>query len=198
MTLALPTGPRGRLLALGLAGVLAASAWIGVVAPLLSWHAERAETLASRRLLADRMEAVAETLPELRSASAAGAAYGPAPRALLEGASDAVAGAALQSQLQDMAAQAGASLTSAELLPAEAAGAYRRVGLRLAVNGSWPTLVTLLQAIEQASPRMLVDDLQMQPAPSLSVGAARPLDASLVVLAFRTGEERPATLPVRR
>ena len=186
MSAALPTGPRGRVLALGLLAILLAALWLAVAAPLLAWHAERAETLDRRATLADRMESVAATLPRLRP-EAAGAPAAAAPRALLDGASDPVAGAALQGQLDTLAAAAGIALSSAELLPVEAAGAYRRVSLRLTGIGPWAALIRLLQTIDQASPRMIVDDLQILPAPSLAAGAAQPVAATLTVIAFRAG-----------
>jgi general secretion pathway protein M len=132
------------------------------------------------------MATVAETLPRIRQEAEAG---GGAPPALLEGASDSIAGASLQGQVQEMASRAGLTLASAELLPAEAAGRYRRVSLRLSVSGSWPALVGLLQALEEGTPRMLVDELQVQNAPSIAPGAGRPVSASLTVLAFRAGGE---------
>lgn len=130
------------------------------------------------------MIAVAATLPRVREEAQSG---NEAPPSLLEGASDPVAGAALQSQVQAMTSRAGAALASAELLPAEAAGRYRRIALRVAVNGSWPAIVALLRAVEEATPRMLVDELQVRDAPSIAPGSGRPVAASLTVVAFRAG-----------
>lgn len=182
----LPTGARGRALALALLAVLAGVLWLVIAVPLLDWHAQRTEALDRKLAIASRMEAVADALPRLRR-EAAGAASDPGPRALLEGASDSLAAAALQSQLDALAGKSGVALSSAEVLPVEAAGAYRRVSLRLTGAGPWPALVGLLQAIDEASPRMVVDDLQLQPAPSIAAGAAQPLAATFTVIAFRPG-----------
>ncbi len=65
------------------------------------------------------MTALVATLPELQRQSSG--EHAPAA-ALLEGASDAVAGAALQSTVQRMATTAGAELNSMEMLPAEQRG----------------------------------------------------------------------------
>ncbi len=187
MVVALPTGPRGRLLALGIALLLAAAVWAVLVDPLLGWHARLVGAVENRGAVARRMAAVAETLPELRRQAAAGAEQ-PVAAALLEGATDALAGAALQVRVRELAAQAEASLTSSETLPAEAAGGFRRIGVRVSVTGTWPVLVRLLREVGQASPGMLVDDVQMQAAPSLVSGAARPLAVTLTVLAFRAAD----------
>lgn len=188
MATTLPTGPRGRVVAVGLSLAVLCVAWLAAVAPLLAWHADRAELLEQRRVLVQRMERAAGTLPQLRQTAAGGAAS-PAPRALLEGASDALAGAALQGQFESLAANAGLSLTSAELLPAEAAGAYRRISLRLVLSGPWPSIVRLLETVDQTSPRMLVDDIQLQVATSVAAGTAQPIAATFTVIAFRSGPQ---------
>lgn len=172
--------------------LLAGAVWAAVVEPLLDWHARLASAALNRGAVAERMAAVADTLPELRHQAAAGAGQ-PITTTLLEGATDALAGAALQVRVRELATQAGASLTSSETLPAEAAGAFRRIGVRVAVTGAWPVLVRLLRDLEQASPGMLVDDLQVQAAASLATVAARPLIATLTVLAFRAADARGAT-----
>ncbi|MBV9786341.1 MAG: general secretion pathway protein GspM [Acidisphaera sp.] len=187
MSAALPTGLRGRLLALGLTLALLGGLWVGVVAPLVAWHAERAEALAERGALARRMAVLAQTLPALERQQQATKASGPAPSAVLSGATDAVAGAALQGQVQDMATTAGAALTSAETLPSEPAGAYRRIGLRVSINAQWPVLVRLLTAVEQATPRMLIDDVQLHSSVVLIRAAMLPLDATFTVYALRPG-----------
>ena len=187
MMATLPTGPRGRAVALALAGIAAALVWLGAAAPLLDWHRARAGRLMQRQTLAAHMEAVADTLPQLRR-RAASVAAGPAVGALLEGPTDAVAAASLQGQLERLAGQAGVTLSSTELLPVEAAQDYRRVRLRLTVSGGWPAFVKLLQEIDQATPRMLVDDLQLQPVVSVSSAPGQALGATLTVVAFRPKE----------
>ena len=186
MAAALPTGPRGRLLALGLTAMAAAVLWLGVIEPALAWHAERAELVERRGALVRRMEALSDTLPALR-ARVAVATSGTAATTLLEGGSDAVVGAALQARVQDLAAGAGATLASAEGLPVEQLGGYRRIALRVTLTAPWPALVALLGALDAASPRMLVDDLQLRPAPAMQA-TDRPLGATLTVLTFRAAE----------
>jgi general secretion pathway protein M len=187
MNLALPTGRRGRLLALGLTFLVLALVWLVLVSPLARLYADRAEALDQQRIIAHRMALVAGELPDLQRQATAAAGSGPAQNALLEGGSDAIAGAALQERVQDMAASAGARLSSAEMLPAAQAGAYRRIGLRVACSAPWPVLVRLLQAVEQATPRMLVDDLKVH-GPRIQLQAAEPpLAAELTIFAFRAG-----------
>jgi len=186
MATSLPNGRRGQVLASALTLAIAAAIWTGVVAPLLGWHAEQAQRLEQRRALAHRMVDLAETLPALQAQSADRDAAGPAPSAVLAGETDAVAGATLQLLVQQMATATGTTLSSVEVLPAEAVGSYRRIGLHVSLSAPWPMLVHLLQSVEQATPPMLVDDLRLRGSPMANM--ALPMDASFTVLAFRDGK----------
>ena len=183
MSGSLPDGRRGQLLALTLALAVAAAIWVGVVAPLLAWHSAQANYVVQRSVLAHRMMQLVEELPALQAQATARNLTGPAPSAMLSGNSDAVAGAALQQLVQQLATTAGTPLASVEVMPAEAVGNYRRIGLHLALSAPWPVLVHLLQSVEQATPVMLIDDLRLRGAPLGNT--ALPMDASFTVLAFR-------------
>jgi general secretion pathway protein M len=179
---ALPEGWRGRLLALVLTLTVLAALCVACVQPLIDWHTARADALEQRRALLQRMITLAARLPELRSQSSG--EHAPVA-ALLEGASDAIAGAALQSAVQGMATTAGAELNSMEMLPAEQRGSYRRIGLRVATAAQWPVLIEMFSAIGQRSPRMLVDDVQLRAPPVELRQANSPITASFTVVAFR-------------
>lgn len=186
----LPTGRPGQALAVALLLAVAALAWSSVAAPLTDLYASRAESLAQRTVLARRMAQAAADLPALQQASSRFVAAGPPPAALLSGASDAVAGATLQQLVQDMAARAGATLSSSETLPAEQAGAYRRIAVRVALSAPWPVLVGLLRSIAEASPGMLVDDMQLHGTRQIEGAGEFPMDASLTVLGFRAADAK--------
>jgi len=189
-SLPLPTGRPGQALAVALLLAVAALAWSSVAAPLTDLYASRAESLAQRTVLARRMAQAAADLPALQQASSRFVAAGPPPAALLSGASDAVAGATLQQLAQDMAARAGATLSSSETLPAEQAGAYRRIAVRVALSAPWPVLVSLLRSIAEASPGMLVDDMQLHGTRQIEGTGELPMDASLTVLGFRAADAK--------
>lgn len=179
---ALPTGRPGRLLAAGITLIAIVLVWFAAAAPLLRLFAENAETLAQRRMLYSRMANLADRLPALQAQAAPAIV---APVQVIDGGTDAVAGAALQQNVQEMAVRAGATLSSTEALPAVPVPGYRRVGLRVSLNAPWPVLIRLLQAIEQSNPRMLVDDLQVHGVRMLTPPADPPLDAGFTILAFR-------------
>ena len=193
----LPEGRRGQVVALGLVAAVFGLLWVALVSPLLGWYAARAEHLAERRAVLTHMAGVAASLPSLRQAAGAAGAGRPLPATLLAGASDAMAGAALQGMVQDMAATAGANLASTEVLPGQQEGAFRRIGLRVTLSGNWAVLVAMLRAVEGSGFRLLVDDLQLHATARERSGgpqaAPASIEASFVVLGFRPGRESAPT-----
>ena len=184
----LPTGRRGQLLAVGLTVICIAALWVAIVSPLLSWYETRAQELDDRRLVAARMTRIAQSVPDLLRQAAALRAAAPAGRDLaLEAPSDAVAGARLQQRMQDLASAAGITLSSIETLPAQQQGGYRRISLRVTCSASLPVLVGLLQKLEVSSPRMLIDDLDLDASPDLNRPDGIAIGANFTVIAFRPG-----------
>lgn len=184
-TSALPTGRPGRILALGIAVAIPAVLWLGVGAPLVQWHAERGAALGERRELARHMEDLMAEIPELqRRATQEPSAVG--ADSLLAGDSDAIAAAALQEKVQAIAADTGATISSAEIVPAQESGSYRRIGLRIAVYARvWSSLVRLLQGMEQATPKMLIGEMELRAMPTRAADVDTPISATLTVLAYR-------------
>ena len=185
MTISLPTGRTGQSLALGLPILALAALWLGVAMPLIEWHGDRTASLIRLSALADRMEALAAAVPALREQAATTAGTG--EPALLDGDSDSTASASLQERLQAMFLQAGVQLNSVETVPGEAAGTFRRIRLRVSFNASWPVLVALLKDLQLATPMLLVDELQVQPALHRISTAPGTFDVSCSVFAFRSG-----------
>jgi general secretion pathway protein M len=184
----LPTGRRGQLLAVGLTVICLAALWVAIVSPLMSWYQARALDLDDRRLVAARMARISQTVPVLLRQAAALHAAAPAGHAIaLEAPSDAVAGARLQQRIEDLATAAGITLSSIETLPAQQQGGYRRISLRVTCSASLPVLVALLQKLEVSSPRMLIDDLDLDASPDLNRPDGIVIGANFTVIAFRLG-----------
>jgi general secretion pathway protein M len=161
--------------------------WLGVAMPLIEWHADRTASLMRLSALANRMEALAAAVPALRQQAASVVTSGTGEPALLEGDSDSTASASLQERLQAMFLQAGVQLNSVETVPGEEAGTFRRIRLRVSFNASWPILVALLKDLQLATPMLLVDELQVQPALHRISTAPGTFDVSCSVFAFRSG-----------
>ncbi len=185
MTGTLPTGRQGQMLALGITMIFLAIAWFAVAAPAIGLYQDRADKLHQREALVAHMEALAATLPALRQQASSREDDAPPAIITIEGGSDAVAAATLQNAVQEMATSAGASLSSIEIAPADTVGAYRRVGIKLSLNAPWPVLVALLKSIEESSPPMLVDDLEIHASPIPKPDAKQQLDTAFTVYGFR-------------
>jgi Tfp pilus assembly protein PilO len=189
----MPTGRRGQLLALSLLFVALGGVYLLVVSPLLGLYAERAAVLEDRRMLVPRLRAAADELPTLRSQVEQLRAAAGTRKITLEGASDAIASATLQSRIEELATSAGATIGSTESLPAEARSGYRRIGLRYVLSGSYETLVKFLAKLESATPPLVIDNLHIHGVLRRpGTPAAAGLDAGLDVYAYRDGEKSVA------
>src|SRR5262249_43645453 len=191
-----PTRPRGRILALSLLCLALGGVYLLVGVPLMELYADRAAVLENRRVLLPRLQAAAEELPDLHARVEQLRAAAGSRKITLEGASDAIAAASLQSRIEELAASAGATIGSTESLPAEARGGYRRIGLRYVMSGQYETLVRFLHKLEAATPPLVIDNLHIhgvlrRPGTPAAVG----LDAGLDVYGYRDGEKSVAAKP---
>jgi general secretion pathway protein M len=192
----LPRGLAGRLLAVALTLVIAGAAYVLVAAPLLDFYADRASQLSTRELLRDKIMAAAAELPQLRARAAELSAMSDAQQATLQGASDAIATANLQNRVGELATSAGASISSTETLPPEIRDYYRRIGLRVVLNGSFESLITFVAGLETSTTPLIVDNLQFHNIQTRagSSQAAR-LDAAVDVYGFRINEQSSVSRP---
>ncbi len=182
----MPTGRTGQLLALAILCLVLGGVYLLLVSPILDLYSQREATLADRRMLAPRLSAAAAELPELRVRLAELQAAATTRKIALDGASDAIAAANLQSRIEELATSAGATIGSTEGLAAENRGGYRRIGLRLAITGDYDAIVKLLGAIETAAPPLILSNLQFHGVlrPTGQAQSSR-LDAGFEVYGFR-------------
>jgi general secretion pathway protein M len=184
----LPTGVPGRVAALSILCALIGLGYAGIIAPLIDAYRSGEATLANRELLIPKLEHLAMELPALRARLAALQAAGTGNEVALDGATDALASANLQSRLEQLAAANGVTIASTEAIAAEDRGPYRRIGLRLAVNGKYEGIVKLLATIREATPPLVLGDLQIHGL--LRIVGARtdyPLESRFEVYALRSG-----------
>jgi general secretion pathway protein M len=192
----LPTGRQGQLLALLLLIVALGGIYLLAAAPLLDFYAGRAAVLEDARMLVPRLKAAADELPVLRARVAELRARAGTRNVTLEGASDAIASANLQSHIAELAASVGVTIGSTESLPAEVRGGYRRIGLKYALSGQYETFVQFLAKLEAATPPLVIDNLQIHGVLRRpDTPAASTLDAGLDVYGFRNNENLMAAKP---
>jgi len=189
----LTTGYQGRLLALLLLLLALGVVYLVVAAPLLELYAGRAAVLENRRMLVPRLKAAADELPELRASVAELRATAGARKVTLEGSSDAIASANLQSHIEELAASVGVTIGSTESLPVEVRGGYRAIGLRYTLSGPYEALVKLIAKLEAATPPLVIENLHIHGVlrrPGTPMAGA--LDAGLDVIGFRNNDKTAA------
>ena len=190
----LPDGVPGRLLALALTFAVVFMAYGLVVSPLLSLYSDRSLMLANRASLRDKIVAAAAELPQVRAKANALSATSDVQPTTLEGSSDPVAMANLQNRVEELAAWAGAAISSTETLPPEARDYYRRIGLRVVLSGSFPSLVTFFSALETSATPVIMDNLQLHNIQSrVGSNPISHLDATVDVYGFRINEQSNGT-----
>lgn len=187
----LPEGRRGQALALCMLAVFLGLAWLLVLGPVWTLHADRAQRLDLQRAMLTRMERLSDALPALRRKTVTSS---PGPSQLIEGTTDAVASANLQDILQKIASTTETEITSVENVPPAAARRYRRIGLHVVVTAPFPTLIRLLARLEQSTPAIVIDGLHLRGAEDTN-GASAPLDCDMILHAFRRADGTTAALP---
>jgi type II secretory pathway component PulM len=184
----MPTGGRGRALALALAIVVLVVLYLIAVMPLVGLFTQRQQMIQARQMLLPRLQAVAAELPALRARTARLRAEQRKRKLTLDGATDAIASADLESRIDALAREVGVTIGSTESLPTEPRGPYRRIGLRLVLTGRYAALVHLLAKLETVRPPLVVDNLQLHgPLAQPGIETAATLDAGLDVYGFRGG-----------
>lgn len=172
-----------------------ATLYVAVAAPLLALYRERDGELATRRMLDHHLRAAAATVPMLESEVGSLRQLAKTQKITIDGSSDALAAAGLQSHIERLAAADAITIASIEGLPAEIRRIYRRIGLRMAVSGTYDSLVRFLAALENATPPLVLDNLQIHTERRvLGSDAFGQLRASLEVYGFRSND---AALPLK-
>jgi Type II secretion system (T2SS), protein M subtype b len=152
-----------RILALAILGLLvlalAAAFWL----PLAYLQREEAALTAGQRRIAElqarvpgREELVAQARL-LEDSMEMG-------RALLPGSTPAVAAAQLQGDLAGLAAAMGGEVTTVQILEAEEAPPFARIGLRLSLSGDTATVRDFLYAVETREPMLIVRRMDLATA----------------------------------
>ena len=185
MAVTLPSGPRGQLLAVGILLFAVAIVWLGLIAPLLDMFEDRTETLRRQLTMADRTAALVQTVPELQRQAAVAVASGRQADAMLPGASDALAAAALQQKLDELAAASGVRMGSQEILPAQASDGFRAISVRVTTNAPWRSLVALFLALAQSETPMVADELSLRGPLANVRDPDLPVDASFTITSYR-------------
>ena len=117
--------------------------------------------LEEKRVQLGRLNAVIALKPAIEASMPAESATGDRPE-FLQGASEAVIRANLQTQLNKMAAAAGVTILSVGNTPIIQQGETRFAGLRANISGANKGIVGLIFAIDTARPYLTIRDAKIQ------------------------------------
>jgi general secretion pathway protein M len=156
----LPEGARGQVLAVAVAFLGLGLVYLLVVSPVLGFYNDRAEQLDRRVTMASRYEALARQLPALKAGDKQWRDRS-GGEMLLDGTSDALASAALQTVIKGLVDDAGAKLSSSEILAPADEGGFRRVGIRVVFSGDLKLVTAVLHGVETSRPILSVGDFSL-------------------------------------
>jgi hypothetical protein len=183
----LPTGLRGKILAVALCFLAVVAVYVVIVLPTIAFYRGNAERLQDRELMVQRLQRSVRALPELQNEADAAQDAVSDEDILLDGESDTVAAATLQSTVKDLVEGAGARLISSEILSSEKRDTLQRVGVHVSFNGNLSLLTTVLQGIRMAHPVIIVDNVDIHGADGIDQngGGQKQLAIALDVYGFR-------------
>lgn len=192
----MPTGGMGRALAVSVFCALIGLVYVVLVMPLIDLYRSGEGTLVDRQLLLRKLERLGAGVPSLRTRLAALQTAGAGNNEVtLDGESDALASANLQSRLGQLAAASGVTIASTEAITAAERAPYRRIGLRVAVNGNYEAIVKLLAAIQKGAPPLILANLQIHGLlRAVAVRTSYPLETRFEVYGLRVGGTKSSEL----
>ena len=186
----LPTGLRGQFMAVAILLILVLLSYQLVARPAFKAYQAREEAILETRHAIRRYRHLLAQAAALESFNERYVREQPLAPLLLPGNNPALAGAALQQRLQDLAAQHQVRLLSLRTRPAEEDGGFQRIAVEARMQSNITGLRDLLYDIEQAEPYLFVDSLAIRNRPQRSrrTGQDRQslLDTRLVVYGLRS------------
>ena len=154
--------PMRRAIALGLLGLVVGSAGLFIVRPVWFHISNLKDSIEQERMMTTRLLALANddsARQSLEQQTKAAKALG----LFIEGESESIRLAALQSSLSSIAAANGVKLRSSRNLPGREKGDLRLAGVQLQLAAPIEKLQKILFDIEQSKPSLFVDSLQVTP-----------------------------------
>ena len=194
----LPTGPTGRLLAMGLLLAMVLAALQLAVVPAWQAYASQGQRLEVARSQLERFQRLAAQLPGLRAQAAQLREQDPLTPYLVQATNDALAAAELQERLKAITLGHAGRILSTRVLKGAADGPFERVVVEARLEISLEGLQDLLYEIDTKKPYLFIEELSVMRRPQRrgsSAGAADVLETRLVLYGLRrradaAGEQR--------
>lgn len=179
---------QSRLAALALTIAVVAVLGLAIVQPALTKYADGARRIETLRGQLAKLEAAAATAAARREELGRLGGESGLRGLLLPPASEATATARLQERFGGIIEQAGARLSTTQVLPVRATATVRRIGLRLQFNADTASLRAILHAFEFGRPVAVVESVFIYGQSAKAVGNPLPLTVRLDVYAFLQAE----------
>ena len=153
---------RSRLQALLILLVLAVGVAAVTLLPLRAAFVRLDESIADLEFRLQKYEAMALLELPLKMQLASLTSRQESAEGLLQGESQAIAGANLQALFKQIVLNAGGRLESTQVLPGSAAGVMDWIGIRAQFSGNIETLQRVLYGIEFSQPILFVDMIEIR------------------------------------
>ena len=151
-----------RLLALALLLAVLAVAWMLLVEPLRTAFADQDARINSANELLKRYETALAGEPALRAEIKRLRQTDTGPDPFLKGESSQIIAAKLQNQLQTMVSGESSEFRSIQVLPEAQEEGFEKIGLRVTLTASVPSMQKLFYDIETAVPALFIDNLDIR------------------------------------
>jgi general secretion pathway protein M len=161
MNLNLPTGARGRWVALGLLAVVLVVLFKLSLAPLWQRYRALAPAITEQREQLQRYQRLAAEAPQLQKRLQALRDNAPFGDYLLSGASSALAAAALQQRLQTLVQAQNGRVLSTRVMRPQQDGDFEQVSVNARLQVDLAGLQGLLQGLETQTPYLYVRNLNV-------------------------------------
>lgn len=151
-----------RALAVAILLGLVAALWFGIAGPVLGRMLDYRQAIAQAEDQLPRLRRLAASAPMLQ-AQLAQLRRDPRTRTrLLSGASESLAGADLQRRVNQIAQQNGAVIRSTQPLPGQDEQGFRRVAIRIAMEGDTSALQKIFYGLESSATLLFIENVQIR------------------------------------
>jgi len=135
------------------------TAYLYVFMPLSNWFQSRQEQLVAKQAAILHISEVIRATPKLQNQLSISRGRASDGTLLLTGDSDSAAAANLQSLIKMIAMQNHIELANTSFVPDESVNSLEKITVEESFSATWPALVRLLNAINNATPPLVVTDL---------------------------------------
>ena len=161
----LPTGIRGRIVAVSLLLIPLTLVFNFTVKPIYKAYAATGEDIAAAQGDIGRYRRIIAELPALKAAVAQFEQEQPLAPFLLSGSNPALAAAGMQRRLQEIAGKHGVRIVSVRVQPPVPDGPLERISVQARLSSDTAGLRGILYELEANRPYVFVDDLTITARP---------------------------------